>query len=77
MKKVNFNITNILSLIEFRWSAFSLYSLASIFSVSLRLDDFQANTRFFQDSILLGLLVTFITLLILLAGFRVLGSLKS
>ena len=77
MKKVNFNITNILSLIEFRWSAFSLYSLASIFSVSLRLDDFQANTRFFQDSILLGLVVTFITLLMLLAGFRVLGSLKS
>lgn len=77
MKKVIFNITNILSLIEFRWSAFSLYSLASIFSVSLRLDDFQANTRFFQDSILLGLVVTFITLLMLLAGFRVLGSLKS
>ena len=77
MKKVNFNITNILSLIEFRWSAFSLYSLASIFSVSLRLDDFQANSRFFQDSILLGLVVTFITLLMLLAGFRVLGSLKS
>lgn len=77
MKKVYFNITNILSLIEFRWSAFSLYSLASIFSVSLRLDDFQANTRFFQDSILLGLVVTFITLLMLLAGFRVLRSLKS
>lgn len=77
MKKVNFNIQNILSLIEFRWSAVGLYSIASIFSVSLRLDGFQANSRFFKDLMLLGLVVTFITLLLLLVGFRVLEILKS
>jgi signal transduction histidine kinase len=67
----------IIDLIEFRWSAFSIYSLVSIFSVSLRIEGFKPNLIFIRDSIIIGIGITSFTLLLLLVGFRALQALRA
>jgi hypothetical protein len=67
-ESTNFNL--FLGLIKFRWSSFTLYAIASVMSVSLRLKGLALEERFFIASISLGLLITFCTALILIIGFR-------
>jgi signal transduction histidine kinase len=66
----------IINLIEFRWSAFAIYSIVSIFSVSLRIEGFQPNFIFIRDSVIIGIGITTFTLLLLLLGFRTLQALR-
>ena len=77
MQSLKISLLEILDLIEFRWSAFVIYSVASIFSVSLRLKGFEANQKFIQDSIILGIGITSLTLFMLIIGFKILGFLRS
>lgn len=77
MQSLKISPLEILDLIEFRWSAFVIYSVASIFSVSLRLKGFEANPKFIQDSIILGIGITSFTLFMLIIGFKILGFLRS
>ena len=67
----------IIDLIEFRWSAFAIYSIVSIFSVSLRIEGFQPNFIFIRDSVIIGIGITTFTLLLLLLGFRTLQALRA
>lgn len=67
----------IIDLIEFRWSAFAIYSMVSIFSVSLRIEGFQPNFIFIRDSVIIGIGITTFTLLLLLLGFRTLQALRA
>ena len=70
-------ILEIIDLIEFRWSAFAIYSIVSIFSVSLRIEGFQPNFIFIRDSVIIGIGITTFTLLLLLLGFRTLQALRA
>jgi signal transduction histidine kinase len=67
----------IIDLIEFRWSAFAIYSIVSIFSVSLRIEGFKPNFIFIRDSVIIGIGITTFTLLLLLLGFRTLQALRA
>ena len=70
----NFNL--FLSLIRFRWSSFLLYAIASVMSVSLRLKGLALQEEFFVASIGMGLLITLVTAVLLLIGFRLVNHLR-
>lgn len=63
------NFKVFLSLIRFRWSSFSLYAIASIMSVSLRLKGLALRGEFFVASVGMGILITLVTALLLILGF--------
>lgn len=77
MKSLKPFLLELFDLIEFRWSAFMIYSVASVFSVTLRLQDFEANSAFIRDSIILGIFITSFTLALLYAGFGLLKFLRN
>lgn len=77
MKSLKPFLLELFDLIEFRWSAFMIYSVASVFSVTLRLKDFEANSAFIRDSIILGIFITSFTLALLYAGFGLLKFLRN
>ncbi len=77
MKSLKPFLLELFDLIEFRWSAFMIYSVASVFSVTLRLKDFEANWAFIRDSIILGIFITSFTLALLYAGFGLLKFLRN
>jgi hypothetical protein len=70
----NFNI--FLSLLRFRWSSFALYAVASVMSVSLRLNGLALNEEFFIASIGMGLLITVATALLLIIGFWLIDAFR-
>lgn len=65
------------NLIEFRWSAFAIYSVASVFSVSLRLEGFMATYGYIRDSAIIGAGITLFTLVLLLIGFGILKKIRT
>ena len=70
------NANMFLSLIRFRWSSFLLYAIASVMSVSLRLKGLALRGEFFIASIGMGILITLVTALLLLLGFRLIRIFK-
>lgn len=76
---MNFDFPNynlFLNLIRFRWSSFALYAVASVMSVSLRLKGLALREEFFIASVSMGFLITSITVLLLLFGFRAIQVLR-
>jgi signal transduction histidine kinase len=71
------NLNLFLSLVNFRWSSFSIYAIASVMSVSLRLNGLELRGEFFIASIGMGLLITLITALLLVIGFWLIEVLRS
>lgn len=61
--------------IKFRWSAFGLYSIASLLSVSLRLTNFEMNLKYVLASLGIGAIVTSITLSAFFFGFKLIPKL--
>jgi len=70
----NFNI--FLSLLRFKWSSFALYAIASVMSVSLRLNGLALDEEFFIASIGMGLLITVATALLLIIGFWLINAFR-
>ena len=70
------NLNLFLSLIRFRWTSFSLYAIASVMSVSLRLKGLALQEEFFVASVGMGLLITLATAVLLLIGFRLVNHLR-
>jgi signal transduction histidine kinase len=69
LSKKNFEF--FFSHVKFTWAAFMLYAIASTFSVVLRLADFEPSRHFVSNTVVMGLLITSVTALLLLTGFKI------
>ncbi len=65
-----------LGYIKFKWSAFIIYSFASLLSVSLRIDGFEISKDFIIKSTIIGTIINSITLALLFTGFKAISHLK-
>jgi len=63
-----------LGYIKFKWSAFIIYSFASLLSVSLRIDGFEISRDFVIKSTIIGTIINLITLTLLFAGFKTISN---
>lgn len=67
----------LLDRVRFRWLSFHLYAIASIFSVSLRLEGFKLSRDFIFASLGLGILITSVTAILLYIGFSLVDQLQN